>query len=159
MFLMQFPRRCNHDLYPRRENCAGTTDQRFVTSCPCRIETPKGPGRTWSKEEALAILEKSDGKRNFNEGRNLYHATLCSKCHRLGGEGVRSAQTYPPLQEIFRVGTCWMRLSSQSKAISDQYGSHQVLTTDGNCSGWTRGRDCRTRSTFTKRTLMQSQLS
>jgi putative heme-binding domain-containing protein len=70
-------------------------------------------------------------KRNHARGRNLFHAAQCAKCHRLGGEGgaigpdLSTAGRKYPLHDLLDA------LLDPSKVISDQYGSEQVLTTDG----------------------------
>ncbi len=130
-FLMQFRDDAIATCSPAEKIVLEPLTSVSLLAAPVESKPPKGPGRTWSKEEALAILEKSDGKRNFNEGRNLYHATSCSKCHRLGGEGGSIGPDLSTAAKKFSVSDMLDAIIEPSKAISDQYGSHQVLTTDG----------------------------
>ncbi|NND99104.1 MAG: c-type cytochrome [Pirellulaceae bacterium] len=97
---------------------------------PPKVDPPKGPGRKWTRAEALPIVSDLK-KRDFKKGRNLFHATQCAKCHRLGGEGgaigpdLSTAGRKYPLPDLLDA------LIEPSKAISDQYGSEKVLTVDG----------------------------
>ncbi len=97
---------------------------------PPQVDPPKGPGRKWTPAEALPVVQNLQ-KRNHGRGRNLFHATQCAKCHRLGGEGgaigpdLSTAGRKYPLPDLLDA------LLDPSKVISDQYGSEQVLTTDG----------------------------
>ena len=50
--------------------------------------TPKGPGRNWKVDNALAVVD-SGGSRNFDTGKKLYAAILCSNCHSMQGQGGR----------------------------------------------------------------------
>ncbi|MGB7344388.1 MAG: c-type cytochrome [Pirellulaceae bacterium] len=97
---------------------------------PPKVDPPKGPGRKWTRDEALPLVANLK-KRDFKRGRNLFHATQCAKCHRLGGEGgaigpdLSTAGRKYPLPDLLDA------LIEPSKAISDQYGSEKILTTDG----------------------------
>lgn len=97
---------------------------------PPKVDPPQGPGRKWTRAEALPFVQNLK-KRNHARGRNLFHATQCAKCHRLGGEGgaigpdLSTAGRKYPLPDLLDA------LLDPSKAISDQYGSEKVLTADG----------------------------
>ncbi len=70
-------------------------------------------------------------KRIFESGRNLYHATSCAKCHRISGEGGAIGPDLSTAGKKFSVTDMLDAIIEPSKAISDQYGSQQVLTADG----------------------------
>ncbi|WP_419189711.1 c-type cytochrome [Stieleria marina] len=95
-----------------------------------KVEPPKGPGRKWTRQEALPLVTNLR-KRDLAKGRDLFHATSCAKCHRLGGEGgaigpdLSTAGRKYPLPDLLDA------VIEPSKAISDQYGSEKILTTDG----------------------------
>jgi putative heme-binding domain-containing protein len=92
---------------------------------------PKGPGRKWTTGEAVAEMGEKLTKRNFASGRNLFHATSCAKCHRLGGEGGAIGPDLSTAGKKFSMTDMMDAIVLPSKAISDQYGSQQVLTSDG----------------------------
>lgn len=95
------------------------------------VVPPKGPGRAWTKEEALALLEKGLKRRNYDRGRNLFHAVSCAKCHRYNGEGGAIGPDLSTAGQKFSLSDLLDSVLEPSKVISDQYGSHQVLTADG----------------------------
>lgn len=92
---------------------------------------PKGPGRKWTSAEAVADLGDRLTKRNHASGRNLFHATSCAKCHRLAGEGGAIGPDLSTAGKKFSLVDMMDAIVLPSKAISDQYGSTQVLTSDG----------------------------
>jgi putative heme-binding domain-containing protein len=92
---------------------------------------PKGPGRKWTKAEALAAVDGGLSKRSFESGRNLFHATSCAKCHRLSGDGGSIGPDLSTASKKFSVSDMLDSIIEPSKAISDQYGSQQVITTSG----------------------------
>ncbi len=97
---------------------------------PPVVSPPKGPGREWTREQAIGLLTSLKG-RSHERGRNMFHAAQCSKCHRLGGEGGAIGPDLSTAGKKFSVPDMLDAIIDPSKAISDQYGSQQVLTTDG----------------------------
>ncbi|HWL10187.1 MAG TPA: c-type cytochrome [Planctomicrobium sp.] len=102
-----------------------------LVEAPPKVSPPKGPGRKWTREEALAVLEEAPTRRNFNRGRELYFATSCGKCHRLNGEGGAIGPDLSTAGKKFSMNDLLDAIIEPSKAISDQYASHQVITADG----------------------------
>ncbi|RYG42987.1 MAG: c-type cytochrome, partial [Chitinophagaceae bacterium] len=51
------------------------------------MQQPKGPGRSWKLEEAVAIADSGISRRNFERGKAMYAASLCASCHSMKGEG------------------------------------------------------------------------
>ena len=102
-----------------------------LIAAPFESTPPKGPGRKWTTAEALAVLDSGKGKPNFEVGRNLYFATSCAKCHRISGEGGSIGPDLSTAGKKFSKADMLDAIIEPSKAISDQYGSQQVLTADG----------------------------
>ena len=98
---------------------------------PFKSTPPTGPGRKWTKDEALAVLNSRLRGRSFDSGRNLFHATSCAKCHRLSGEGGAIGPDLSTAGRKFSMPDMLDAILDPSKAISDQYGSHLLLTDDG----------------------------
>jgi putative heme-binding domain-containing protein len=91
---------------------------------------PQGPARKWTKTEALAVLEKPTHPANYDAGRNLFHAQ-CANCHRLNGEGGAVGPDLSTALRKYSLADMLDSVLEPSKVISDQYGSQQLLTTDG----------------------------
>ncbi len=102
-----------------------------LLAAPVASMPPKGPGRVWTTKAALAELGDSLNGSNYDSGRNLFHATSCAKCHRLGGEGGAIGPDLSTAGKKFSLPDMMDAIIEPSKAISDQYGSQQVLTSDG----------------------------
>jgi putative heme-binding domain-containing protein len=96
------------------------------------VATPaQGPGQKWTVATALAALGPKIEGADFEQGRNLYHATNCAKCHRLGAEGGAIGPDLSTAGRKFSLPDMLEAIIEPSKAISDQYGSHQIATVDG----------------------------
>ncbi len=98
---------------------------------PYEATPPQGPGRQWTTAEAVQVLGTQIRGANFETGRNLFHATSCAKCHRFAGEGGAIGPDLSTAGRKFSVTDLMEAIIEPSKAISDQYGSHQILTVDG----------------------------
>jgi len=98
---------------------------------PFQATPPKGPGQVWSKASAVASLGSEIRGANFEQGRNLFHATNCAKCHRFAGEGGAIGPDLSTAGRKFSLPDMMEAIVEPSKVISDQYGSHQILTSGG----------------------------
>ena len=130
-FLMQF----------REDSLASCTQAELIVleplanvslvSAPIKSTPPVGPGRKWTTAEALASIGDKPSKRNFQVGKNLYHATSCAKCHRIAGEGGALGPDLSTAGKKYSLEDMLTAIIEPSKVISDQYGSQQLLTSDG----------------------------
>lgn len=94
--------------------------------------TAEGPGRNWSVDEAMEVIEKDSTQRDFLIGKNMFAATLCSSCHMMGREGNDIG---PDLTQVgTRYGTrdILEKIIDPNKAISDQYAAQVFDLRDGN---------------------------
>ncbi len=98
---------------------------------PPATTPPKGPGRKWTREDALKEIDGKLKGRNFDSGRNLFFAVSCGKCHRLNGEGGAIGPDLSTAGKKFPLPDLLDSILEPSKVISDQYASHVVATADG----------------------------
>ncbi len=98
---------------------------------PFEATPPQGPGQKWTVTAALEVLGDKIRGANYEQGRNLYHATNCAKCHRFAGEGGAIGPDLSTAGRKFALRDLLEAIVEPSKAISDQYGSHQIATVDG----------------------------
>ena len=103
----------------------------LVADVPVDVKPPVGPGRAWSLDEATSVVGASLSGRNFAAGRNLFHATSCSSCHRFDGEGGAIGPDLTTVANKFSIDDLLEAIVEPNAAISDQYGSHLVLAKDG----------------------------
>jgi len=92
---------------------------------------PKGPGRRWTLEEALPIVEHASGKRNFEQGKMLFAATRCGACHTLRGEGGTIGPDLTQLGTRFSAKDMLEAIIEPSKVVSDQYAATVFTMKDG----------------------------
>jgi putative heme-binding domain-containing protein len=84
---------------------------------------PTGPGRDWKLEEAMKVVDSGLTNRNFENGKNMYNASVCSSCHSMRGEG---GQIGPDLTQVgtrFSSKDILEAIIDPNKTISDQYAA------------------------------------
>ncbi len=85
-----------------------------------KIEVAKGPGRAWTLEEAkvaVADLSKADAV----NGKKMFQAILCSRCHGHSGEWGGSGPELTQLANRFSKEDVLKAIINPSEVISDQY--------------------------------------
>lgn len=96
------------------------------------IHPPKGPMREWTHAEAAALVNRQGlVGRNFENGRNAYHAVGCVSCHRFDGAGGNIGPDLSSVGNKFSTADLLEAILEPSKVISDQYGSSVVTLLDG----------------------------
>ncbi|ULQ54059.1 c-type cytochrome [Flavihumibacter fluvii] len=84
---------------------------------------PKGPGRDWTVEEATLIADSGISHRNYEMGKGLFAASLCSSCHNMRGEGGIAGPDLTQLGTRFSYKDMLEAIIDPNKTISDQYGA------------------------------------
>lgn len=92
---------------------------------------PKGPGRSWKVEEAVAAVEAETTKPDLAEGKMLFSATQCYSCHSMRGEGGSSGPDLTQLGTRFSKKDILESIIQPSKTISDQYAGTTFFLKDG----------------------------
>lgn len=95
------------------------------------IPQPKGPGRDWSLEDAMKVVDSGLTNRNIANGKNMFNAAMCSSCHSFKGEG---GQIGPDLTQIgtrFSNKDILESIIDPNKTISDQYAATTFYLKDG----------------------------
>ncbi|MGK2864177.1 MAG: c-type cytochrome, partial [Chitinophagaceae bacterium] len=87
------------------------------------VQQPVGPGKRWKLEEAAAVADSGIANRNFEKGKAMFNATLCSSCHTMNGEGGVSGPDLTQLGTRFSYKDMLESIIDPSKTISDQYGA------------------------------------
>ena len=92
--------------------------------------SPKGPGRGWRVPEAVTLVQDSLANRDFERGKLIFSAVLCSRCHAIQGEGAAIGPDLTQLGTRFSVKDMLEAIIEPNKAISDQYASIAYLLKD-----------------------------
>jgi putative heme-binding domain-containing protein len=96
------------------------------------VGNPKGPGRDWKMEDALAVVTNDSTNRDFANGKMLFSAALCSTCHSMKGEA--GGAVGPDLSQLgtrFSDRDILESIILPSKVISDQYAATDFHMKDG----------------------------
>ena len=115
-----------------RQSLAELLGLSLVAGPPEGVTPPKGPGRKWTTDEAVAAVEGHLTGRDFAAGVNLYHATSCSTCHMFAGRGGAIGPDLSTVGNKFALRDLLECVIEPSLAISDQYGSQLLMDHDGN---------------------------
>ena len=95
------------------------------------LPQPKGPGRDWTLEEALQVVQGGLKGRNFEQGQMMYKASVCSSCHTMRGEGGQIGPDLTQLGTRFTAKDMLEAIIEPNKTISDQYAATIFYLKDG----------------------------
>ncbi|MCC9655135.1 c-type cytochrome [Rhodopirellula halodulae] len=98
-------------------------------------EVAAGPPREfvkeWKVDDLVNVVSDSARKPNFENGKAMFAAAQCYKCHRMGLQGGILGPDLTSAGGKFSPRDMLVSIIEPSKVISDQYGSTQFLTEDG----------------------------
>jgi putative heme-binding domain-containing protein len=92
---------------------------------------PKGPGKNWKLDNSVEAVEKGLTNRNFQQGKDMYNAITCSRCHTMGGVGGNVGPDLTQLGTRFSTKDILDAIIDPSKAVSDQYAATQFILKNG----------------------------
>jgi len=97
------------------------------------LPQPEGPGEAYTLPQINRILNKGlrDYRGNFETGKLIYDAALCSSCHRMRGDGANAGPDLTQAYTRFGRGGMTMAVYSPNDAISDQYTFTLIHLKDG----------------------------
>ncbi|MBE7179555.1 MAG: c-type cytochrome, partial [Mucilaginibacter polytrichastri] len=85
--------------------------------------SPKGPGRRWTVENAVAAIDTGKSPLSYDTGKKIYGAILCASCHSMQGSGGDIGPDLTQLGTRFSNKDILDAIINPSKAVSDQYAS------------------------------------
>lgn len=92
---------------------------------------PKGPGKRRSVEDAVTLLDQPLTHRDFEQGKNMFAASLCSSCHTMRGEGSNIGPDLTQVGTRFSAKDILEHTLDPNKEISDQYAATIFKMKDG----------------------------
>lgn len=95
------------------------------------LPRPKGPGRRWTIEQASLVADSGLVSRNFEQGKAMFAATLCSQCHTMQGEGGNVGPDLTQLGNRFTTKDMLEAILDPNKVVSDQYAATVFVLKDG----------------------------
>ena len=102
-----------------------------TTASAAPFVPPHGPGKNYSVEDILAFAKDGMHQRDFQRGRELFIATACQACHRLGNDGGGIGPDLTGAGNRYTLRDLLENIVEPSKVISDQYESTVIETKDG----------------------------
>ncbi|CAN5268242.1 hypothetical protein BH09BAC4_BH09BAC4_07220 [soil metagenome] len=93
--------------------------------------TPKGPGRRWTLENAVAAVDSGKSSLAFETGKKIYGAILCGNCHAMQGSGGDIGPDLTQLGTRFSNKDILDAIINPSKVVSDQYASTVFVLKNG----------------------------
>lgn len=89
-------------------------------------------GSKWSYEQLLAFVESPEGlEGDLRRGAAVFEKAQCIKCHRHGSQGEAIGPDLTTAGQRFQRREILESVLFPSHAISDQYSSRTIVTTDG----------------------------
>ncbi len=101
------------------------------TGTVTQFAAPKGPGRSYTVDQALALASGGIRGRNFENGRAMYNSIGCASCHRFDGAGGGVGPDLSGVASRYTLRDLLENIVEPSKVISDQYGSEEIQLADG----------------------------
>jgi putative heme-binding domain-containing protein len=95
------------------------------------LPQPKGPGKWRNREETMAILSEPLSNRDFETGKNMFVASLCSSCHIMRGEGGAIGPDLTQIGSRFSAKDILEHTLDPNKEVSDQYAATVFEMRDG----------------------------
>lgn len=98
---------------------------------PVFTAKPRKFVKEWTMEELVPLLETGLQNRDFEHGRQMFGAASCFACHRFDNQGGAVGPDLTSLSGRFSARDILESVLEPSKQISDQYGSVQIVTSEG----------------------------
>lgn len=95
------------------------------------ITYPKGPGKNWKLDNALPLVEAGLTDCNFQQGKNMYEAITCNRCHTMRGDGGSIGPDLTQLGTRFSAKDMLEAIIEPNKSISDQYAATHFTLKNG----------------------------
>ncbi|MHA4811705.1 c-type cytochrome [Flavitalea flava] len=94
-------------------------------------QQPKGPGKDWLVDTALLLVKDGLSQRDFERGKAMFDASLCSTCHTMQGQGGVVGPDLTQIGSRFSYKDMLVAIIDPSKTISDQFSATVFYLKDG----------------------------
>jgi putative heme-binding domain-containing protein len=91
----------------------------------------KGPGKTYTIDEVVALAKDGLKGRDFENGKAMYTTTMCATCHRFNGGDGSIGPDLTGVGNRYTLRDLMENILEPSKVVSDQYDSHVIEKKDG----------------------------
>ncbi len=87
--------------------------------------------KQWSLDELVPMLEGVGHERSFERGKAMFAAAQCSRCHRIGGEGIAIGPDLAGAAARFNRKDLLESLLDPSKVVEEKYRNTMIELDDG----------------------------
>lgn len=87
--------------------------------------------KAWTVDDLLSDVEAGLSGRDFENGRRMFTATACFRCHRFAGDGGIVGPDLTAVSRRYNARTMLESLLEPSKVISDQYEARVFVLSSG----------------------------
>lgn len=94
------------------------------------LPQPEGPGKNWSVNEVVALVESNDRTGDLDKGAKMFKAALCASCHSINGQGSSIGPELTQIATRFSSKDLAEAIVLPNKTISDQYTATELLLQD-----------------------------
>ncbi len=102
-----------------------------LPAAPANMVMPKGPGKAYTTDDVVALTQGGMHGRNFEQGKAMFSATLCARCHKFNGDGGSIGPDLTGAGNRYTMRDLAENIIDPSKVISDQYGTEEIELKDG----------------------------
>ena len=95
------------------------------------VQQPKGPGKDWQVDTALVLVKDGLSNRDFDRGKAMFTASMCSACHTMRSDGGTVGPDLTQLGSRFSYKDMLESIIDPSKTISDQFAATVFYLRDG----------------------------
>jgi putative heme-binding domain-containing protein len=95
------------------------------------LAQPKGPGKNWEVDTAMKAVDSGMVNLDYENGKAMFVASLCSACHTMRGEGGVAGPDLTQLGTRFSYKDMLESIIEPSKTISDQFGATVFYLKEG----------------------------
>lgn len=95
------------------------------------LPQPKGPGKEWTTDELLTLVDSELHGRSYENGKAMFAAARCFSCHRFAGRGGAAAPDLTGVSGRFSHRDLLESIIEPSKTISDQYQATVFVLRNG----------------------------
>lgn len=113
------------------EEISGASIGRYGQSLLADLPVPEGPGRNWSIEDVVNLMQTNSHKSNHINGAKMFEAALCQSCHMIQGKGSAIGPELTQLATRFSIKDMAQAIIEPSAEISDQYMLTLILLNNG----------------------------
>ncbi len=112
-------------------NISGSDIGQYGTDVLADLPVPEGPGRNWTVEEVVTLLNESDRQPNLVNGAKMFEAALCQSCHVFQGKGGNTGPALTQLGTRFTIGDMARAIIIPNETVTDQYAISTFLLRNG----------------------------